>query len=199
MPPDPDHAADARAGGDRAGRRKKGHRFLARLCQEKLAADPFSGCVFVFRSRSGTAIRLLTYDGQGYWLATKRLSKGRFKWWPTRHEAGADAASARGAVADGGRRIRVPSGADVAAGERVRKARQPPLRSNLTLAHCDRMPEFRYRGRTVTDEDISFIRRADRGRIPRQAAARCRRNCARPGSGSRPMARCATWSAAACC
>ena len=23
-----------------------------------------------------------SYDGQGYWLAQKRLSKGRFKWWP---------------------------------------------------------------------------------------------------------------------
>ena len=55
---------------------------LARLCQEKLAEDPFSGCVFVFRSRSGTSIRLLSYDGQGYWLAQKRLSKGRFVWWP---------------------------------------------------------------------------------------------------------------------
>jgi hypothetical protein len=48
---------------------RKGIDSLARLCQEKLAEDPFSGCVFVFRSRSGTAIRLLTYDGQGYWLA----------------------------------------------------------------------------------------------------------------------------------
>src|SRR3954452_21517054 len=61
---------------------RKGIDSLARLCQEKLAEDPFSGCVFVFRSRSGTAIRLLTYDGQGYWLAQKRLSKGRFTWWP---------------------------------------------------------------------------------------------------------------------
>ena len=23
-----------------------------------------------------------SYDGQGFWLATKRLSKGRFRWWP---------------------------------------------------------------------------------------------------------------------
>jgi transposase len=61
---------------------RKGIDSLARLCQEKLAEDPFSGCVFVFRSRSGTAIRLLSYDGQGYWLAQKRLSKGRFTWWP---------------------------------------------------------------------------------------------------------------------
>ena len=42
-----------------------------------------SGKVFIFRSRRGTAIKLLAYDGQGFWLATKRLSKGRFKWWPT--------------------------------------------------------------------------------------------------------------------
>jgi len=48
---------------------RKGIDSLARLCQEKLSEDPFSGCVFVFRSRSGTAIRLLSYDGQGYWLA----------------------------------------------------------------------------------------------------------------------------------
>jgi IS66 Orf2 like protein len=48
---------------------RKGIDSLARLCQEKLAEDPFSGCVFVFRSRRGTAIRLLSYDGQGYWLA----------------------------------------------------------------------------------------------------------------------------------
>jgi transposase len=61
---------------------RKGIDSLARLCQEKLAEDPFSGCVFVFRSRSGTAIRLLSYDGQGYRLAQRRLSKGRFEWWP---------------------------------------------------------------------------------------------------------------------
>src|SRR5205807_8046127 len=61
---------------------RKGIDSLAQLCREKLTEDPFSGCVFVFRSRRGTAIRLLTYDGQGYWLAQKRLSKGRFRWWP---------------------------------------------------------------------------------------------------------------------
>jgi transposase len=65
---------------------RKGIDSLARLCQEKLQEDPFSGCVFVFRSRSGTAIRLLSYAGQGYWLAQKRLSKGRFIWWPEASE-----------------------------------------------------------------------------------------------------------------
>lgn len=61
---------------------RKGIDSLARLCQEKLQADPFSGCVFVFRSRRATAIRLLSYDGQGFVMAHKRLSKGRFEWWP---------------------------------------------------------------------------------------------------------------------
>lgn len=65
---------------------RKGIDALVQLCREKLNADPFSGCVFIFRTRRGTAIRLLTYDGQGFWIATKRLSKGRFRWWPTGRE-----------------------------------------------------------------------------------------------------------------
>ena len=65
---------------------RKGIDSLAQLCREKLDADPFSGCLFIFRSRRGTAIKLLAYDGQGFWLATKRLSKGRFRWWPTGSE-----------------------------------------------------------------------------------------------------------------
>ncbi|MGO9259456.1 MAG: IS66 family insertion sequence element accessory protein TnpB [Bryobacteraceae bacterium] len=39
---------------------------LARLCQEKLQADPLSGCLFVFRSRRRTSIRILVYGGQGF-------------------------------------------------------------------------------------------------------------------------------------
>ena len=61
---------------------RKGIDSLAALCRQKLEADPFSGCVFIFRSRSAASIRILAYDGQGFWLAQKRLSKGRFPWWP---------------------------------------------------------------------------------------------------------------------
>jgi transposase len=61
---------------------RKGIDSLARLCRERLAADPFSGCLFVFRNRSGTTLKVLVYDGQGFWLAQKRLSQGRFRWWP---------------------------------------------------------------------------------------------------------------------
>lgn len=62
---------------------------LARLCQEALQQDPFAGTVFVFRNRKGTALKLLTYDGQGFWLCHKRLSQGRFPWWPTAGDGGA--------------------------------------------------------------------------------------------------------------
>lgn len=66
---------------------RKGIDGLAQLCREKLGADPFSGCLFIFRGRRGTAIKVLAYDGQGFWMAQKRLSKGRFVWWPTGKEA----------------------------------------------------------------------------------------------------------------
>ena len=62
---------------------------LARLCQEKLRQDPFLGAVFVFRNRRGTALKLLTYDGQGFWLCHKRLSRGQFPWWPSAAAGGA--------------------------------------------------------------------------------------------------------------
>jgi transposase len=59
---------------------------LARLCREQLQADPFSGAAFIFRNRRATAIKILVYDGQGYWLMHKRLSAGHFGWWPTGEE-----------------------------------------------------------------------------------------------------------------
>lgn len=63
---------------------RKGIDGLCQTCRQALGAEPFSGAVFVFRNRSGTAIKVLTYDGQGFWLCQKRLSKGRFRYWPTR-------------------------------------------------------------------------------------------------------------------
>lgn len=55
---------------------------LAGVCRARLESNPLDGAVYVFRNRRATAIRLLVYDGQGFWLCTKRLSQGRFQWWP---------------------------------------------------------------------------------------------------------------------
>jgi len=61
---------------------RKGIDGLARVCREALGSDPFSGSVFVFCNKSRKAVKILVYDGQGFWLCQKRLSKGRFPWWP---------------------------------------------------------------------------------------------------------------------
>lgn len=92
---------------------RKGIDGLARVCKEALGRDPFGGAVFVFRNRRQTAIKILVYDGQGFWLAQKRLSSGRFRWWPRSRAAakaleahelqvllsGGDPAAAKGAPA----------------------------------------------------------------------------------------------------
>jgi transposase len=56
---------------------------LVRVCKQVLRQDPFQGGVFVFRNRRATALKALVYDGQGFWLCHKRLSEGRFRWWPS--------------------------------------------------------------------------------------------------------------------
>jgi transposase len=60
---------------------------LAAVCRQVLGENPLAGAVYVFRNRAGTALKLLLYDGQGYWLCMKRLSQGRFRWCPTPADA----------------------------------------------------------------------------------------------------------------
>ncbi len=57
---------------------------LARECRSALGSDPMSGAVFVFRNRRATSVKLLVYDGRGFWLCQKRMSRGKFSWWPSR-------------------------------------------------------------------------------------------------------------------
>lgn len=56
---------------------------LARVCREDLSEDPFLGTLFVFRNRRRTAIKILAYDGRGFWLCYMRLSRGRIRHWPS--------------------------------------------------------------------------------------------------------------------
>jgi transposase len=62
---------------------RKGIDGLVSCCKQILKKDPFSGILFLFRNRGMTRLKVLMYDGQGFWLCTKRLSKGKFSWWPT--------------------------------------------------------------------------------------------------------------------
>ena len=66
---------------------RKGIDGLAAVCRQVLGANPLEGAIYVFRNHAGTALKLLLYDGQGYWIMMKRLSQGRFRWWPTSADA----------------------------------------------------------------------------------------------------------------
>lgn len=61
---------------------RKGMDSVAAYCRLALGENPMSGAIFLFISRARKHVRVLTYDGQGFWLATKRLSVGRFPHWP---------------------------------------------------------------------------------------------------------------------
>ena len=61
---------------------RKGIDGIAAVCRNHLQQDPHTGTLFLFQNRSKSSIRVLMYDGQGFWLCTKRLSQGKFKWWP---------------------------------------------------------------------------------------------------------------------
>jgi len=61
---------------------RKGIDGLCAVCRQVLKENPFSGAVFVFCNRLRTSLKVLVYDGQGFWLCQKRLSSGKFSSWP---------------------------------------------------------------------------------------------------------------------
>lgn len=61
---------------------RKGFDGLAAQVKEVLSSDPFTGHVFVFRSKRGDYLKILYWDGSGLCLFAKRLEHGRFTWPP---------------------------------------------------------------------------------------------------------------------
>ena len=59
---------------------RKGAEGLAGLVREQMAADPFSGTVYVFRAKRADRIKLVWWDGTGLCLMAKRLEQGSFRW-----------------------------------------------------------------------------------------------------------------------
>ncbi|MBF0209219.1 MAG: IS66 family insertion sequence element accessory protein TnpB [Oligoflexia bacterium] len=54
---------------------------IAGIVKYKLLKDPMDGALFVFHNRKRTSIKILIYDGSGYWLMQKRWSQGKIHWW----------------------------------------------------------------------------------------------------------------------
>ena len=59
---------------------------LAAIIKLKFQLDPYSKCMFAFCNRGRTLIKLLQWDGTGFWLLMKRIDKGNFRWPDTPDE-----------------------------------------------------------------------------------------------------------------
>ena len=53
---------------------------LAALVKEVFSLDPFTEALFVFCNRNRNRIKILEWDGDGFWLYFKRLERGHFRW-----------------------------------------------------------------------------------------------------------------------
>jgi transposase len=61
---------------------KNGIDGTAAVARLVLKHEPMDGAFFVFRNKLRHMLRILYFDGSGFWLCTKRLSTGRFSSWP---------------------------------------------------------------------------------------------------------------------
>ena len=117
---------------------RKGIDSLVQLCREKLDTDPFSGCLFVFRSRSATSIRILTYDGQGFLAGTETAFQRAFRLVAEGRRGSTCDRGISGAVTACGRQSGHTGCADVAASEleHCKKGlRSKPVSVTLLLWH----------------------------------------------------------------
>jgi len=64
------------------------------LVQESFSLDPFENVLFVFCNRSRNRLKILEWDGDGFWLHFKRLERGHFRW-PGEGEPGIMALNAK--------------------------------------------------------------------------------------------------------
>src|SRR6202007_230934 len=80
---------------------RKGAEGLVALVQEQLRHDPFSGTLFIFRSKRADRLKILAWDGSGLMLVWKRLEQGAFRWPPISDGVMRLSASQLAALVDG--------------------------------------------------------------------------------------------------
>lgn len=53
---------------------------LAEVATRIVGQDPLSGHLFVFCNKGRNRLKVLWWDGSGYWLLHRRLERGTFAW-----------------------------------------------------------------------------------------------------------------------
>jgi transposase len=80
---------------------RRGADSLAALVREQLKHDPFSGTIYIFRSKRADRLKILAWDGSGLVLFWKRLEHGAFRWPPISDGVMRLSASQLAALVDG--------------------------------------------------------------------------------------------------
>ena len=57
---------------------RKGFNGLYALVKETVQQEPTSGFLFAFLNKRRNRLKVLTYDGSGLWMLTKRLDRGTY-------------------------------------------------------------------------------------------------------------------------
>lgn len=78
---------------------------LSAIIEGSFQLDPFGGELFVFCNRNRDRLKILEWDGDGFWLYFKRLEKGHFKWPTSGGESTITLTSEELAILLGGARI----------------------------------------------------------------------------------------------
>lgn len=58
---------------------RKAHDGLIAIVRDEFGDDPFDGSVFLFLNRRSDRVKVLHWDGDGFWLHYKRLEAGTFR------------------------------------------------------------------------------------------------------------------------
>lgn len=65
---------------------RKSFNGLYAIAKHELGKNPMDGSLFLFANRRRDRVKLLYWDGTGFWVLAKRLEKGTF-WWPGQADA----------------------------------------------------------------------------------------------------------------
>jgi len=78
---------------------------LVAIVEGGFKLDPFEAALFAFCNRKRDRVKILEWDGDGFWLYFKRLEKGHFRWPAPGEEATMDLTGEELSILLGGTRI----------------------------------------------------------------------------------------------